>query len=111
MEPEVKPPFLAFACGDAGILAEVTWTTWTTKRAVGRGEVQINTCQPSCATGTREPYAASFTAQRPLSEGRFVYFRDLVIRFAGERPGSRSVVVCPLSTPSFEGGCVNEFLD
>jgi hypothetical protein len=37
----------------------VTWTTWTSDSASGRGEVVINNCKPSCAAGHFHTYQAT----------------------------------------------------
>jgi hypothetical protein len=47
-----KPQTVILACGDAGFIAsQLTWSSWTRKRASGSGTGDLKICQPSCAEG------------------------------------------------------------
>jgi hypothetical protein len=55
----------------------VAWTRWTSSRAIGRGYLYENDCNPSCAGGAFFAYPGTVTASRP-SDGRFGELRITV---------------------------------
>jgi len=53
--PVQRPEEIMLTCADGGmIVTDITWTTWTSKQALGTGIYSQNMCEPSCAEGTRE---------------------------------------------------------
>jgi hypothetical protein len=49
---QVEPGTYVLTCADAGIgLANLHWTSWTSKLASGYGTEWENDCQPNCAAG------------------------------------------------------------
>jgi len=73
---DFKPEEIVLACADAGVsFSDITWTRWNMNRAVGRGTLNVNTCEPTCAAGNVETYPVrlrlSNTATGP-GKGTFV---------------------------------------
>ena len=103
----VMPASLILACGDGSIRAVIKrWRTWYLNTAAGTGRVEVNTCQPNCASGRRVAYPAAFTLSAPATVGGRLYFTKLRIHFLTRSPGPRRSVKCPLATPRAIGGCV-----
>ena len=47
-----KPKEIVIACADAGVLfSNITWSKWDMNGAKGRGNLVVNTCEPTCADG------------------------------------------------------------
>jgi hypothetical protein len=69
----------------------MTWTTWTTATAAGRGTFWKKLCKPNCADGKTGyyPVTVALSAVRTSAQGR--WFRTLTVTWAGTRP--------PASTP------------
>ncbi len=52
--PVQRPEEIMLTCADGGmIVTDITWTTWTSKQALGTGIYSQNMCEPSCAEGSR----------------------------------------------------------
>lgn len=55
-----KPTNLLLACADGNeYVSHITWKTWGTKRATGKGTLYLNDCNPDCASGHFHGYSAS----------------------------------------------------
>ena len=49
---EYKPKQIVFACGDGGVyFGKIKWSKWNNNRAVGRGTLFFNSCEPNCGAG------------------------------------------------------------
>jgi hypothetical protein len=49
---DFKPKEIVIACADAGVRFDsITWSRWTNNGATGRGNLVVNTCEPTCADG------------------------------------------------------------
>ena len=54
---QFKPKEIIIACADAGVaFSNITWSRWNNHRAVGRGTLSVNTCEPTCADGNFVTY-------------------------------------------------------
>ncbi len=54
---QFKPKEIIIACADAGVaFSNITWSRWNNNRAVGRGTLSVNTCEPTCADGNFVTY-------------------------------------------------------
>ena len=52
--PVQRPLQIMLTCADGGmIVTHITWNTWTSSIATGKGTYSQNMCDPSCADGTR----------------------------------------------------------
>jgi hypothetical protein len=74
----VMPANLILACGDGSIRAVIKrWRTWYLNTAAGIGRVEVNRCQPNCASGQVVTYPATFTLGAPTTVGSRLYFTEL----------------------------------
>jgi hypothetical protein len=84
--PAVRPAHLLMGCANAlnPRVKVVSWTTWTSTGATGKGIVNLNTCIPDCATGKNITYSATITLSDPLfTKGTLEIFQDLTISPTG----------------------------
>ena len=52
--PIQRPLQIMLTCADGGMLVtDITWNTWTSNSATGKGKYSQNMCDPNCAEGTR----------------------------------------------------------
>jgi hypothetical protein len=75
-KPKFKPANVILACGDASLGATgVSWTSWTSKSAVGTGTGQLNDCNPDCVHGKTKTGPMQLTATKPrtCSNGRRIF--------------------------------------
>jgi hypothetical protein len=47
-------------------LWNMTWSTWNSAQAVGRGTEKLDDCTPDCASGTLHPVPVTVTLSRPV---------------------------------------------
>lgn len=78
----------AFFAGPGGFsfppgprVAPVHWTVWTSRTAVGRGDLYLDTCQPDCARGQYVGYPGSVYADDVRSGA----FRRLRVTYRRQR--------------------------
>jgi hypothetical protein len=57
-----------------GTLEGVTWLRWGADGAAGRGELHVNTCNPSCAMGATKTMPATITLSAVRTCDRRRYF-------------------------------------
>jgi hypothetical protein len=100
-----QPARLVLSCADAGVQVNATWSSWSSTGAKGSGEVLVNSCEPTCVSGTFAHYPAVLQLGRPERVGLRVYFTELMISFTGRSPGRDAYVVCELAGPSRAGSC------
>jgi len=56
-ELDYKPKEIVFACGDGGVyFGNIKWRKWNMNRAVGRGTLFYNICEPNCGAGNIQRY-------------------------------------------------------
>jgi hypothetical protein len=70
-------------------MVKLTWSSWTAGGAAGSGRLEVNDCQPTCATG----HAKAVPATIALSDvrecaGRSYFARAVVKVAAAEQPAS-----------------------
>lgn len=95
--PQIEPPELV-ACG-AFALINITWSSWGTEDAWGKGILEINDCIPSCANGSYNNYPANFELFDPIPAGHHVYFAKLTVTYNGKQPGYPAVTTYPVIPP------------
>jgi len=75
-ELEYKPKEIVFACGDGGVyIDKITWSKWNMNRAIGRGTLNYNSCEPNCGAGNVLTYKVRLRLNQPakgLGKGTFV---------------------------------------
>jgi hypothetical protein len=68
----VRAPACAGGCPLSGdgtiVLYRMTWTSWTARAATGTGTEDIETCQPSCATGADYQVPVVVTLTGPMRD-------------------------------------------
>ena len=75
-KPKFKPANVILACGDASLGATgVSWSSWTSKSAVGTGTGQLNDCNPDCVHGKTKTAPMQLRASKPQTckNGKRVY--------------------------------------
>jgi hypothetical protein len=71
--------------GDSGnITTDLEWSSWTATSATGEGYVDIQGCNPDCATGGQTPTPTTITLSNPVG-GLFISMTESV---QGEAPKS-----------------------
>ena len=65
-----------FACGDGGVyIDKIKLTKWDMNRAIGRGTLNYNTCEPNCVAGSVFTYKVRLRLNQPATgpgKGTFV---------------------------------------
>jgi hypothetical protein len=86
--PSFKPKQITLACADSGfVIRSITWSSWTTSSASGKGTARVNDCNPNCAAGTFQSYPASIKLMTPkLCTATRRQFTRIVVTFTGSRP-------------------------
>jgi hypothetical protein len=103
-----KPRRVIITCADENFRVRgITWSSWTTTAARGRGTALVNDCKPNCASGTFKSYPVRLRAFRPRETGGCVpnsLFTRLGWRFPKGKPAGfdregTARLVCPASGP------------
>lgn len=82
-KPSAKPKQISFACADDNYGASgITWQHWGRLNAIGKGEVYINLCEPTCVEDGIRNYGAQFVATK-VRDGLFT---KVVVIYNGKRP-------------------------
>jgi Cu/Zn superoxide dismutase len=80
-----EPGNYILTCADAGsVLANLTWTSWTSAQAVAVGVHKLNDCTPDCAEGKFNQYPAAITFWRPepvAGHPGETYFSRITVRY------------------------------
>lgn len=88
-KPVYRPKTIIVTCADANFTIEkISWNSWTTTRAAGRGTARVNNCTPDCAGGTFETFPVRVTLSTPkrCRPGKPLQFVRIAVVFTGERP-------------------------
>jgi hypothetical protein len=65
-----KPTSILLSADGADYLMHLTWSGWGGKTAVGRGVLEQNNCEPTCAAGKFVAFEATITLSDARSYGR-----------------------------------------
>ena len=57
-----------------GVLEEVSWGRWDDRGAEGSGTLKVRDCDPTCASGGRDAFAATIRLSEPRLCGAATYF-------------------------------------
>jgi hypothetical protein len=64
-DQQVAPVSVTITCADAGFSAQdLLWSDWGALQARATGTASVNTCDPDCASGSREEYPVELVADR-----------------------------------------------
>ena len=88
-KPTFKPRQIIVACADANfVIRQISWSSWTTRRATGNGTASINNCTPSCVEGTFESFPVRVTLFDPrrCRPGRPRQFVRIALYFPAATP-------------------------
>lgn len=86
---QVRPANIVYTGDGSGVLGgfdgngpahpgDLTWNSWTPKKATASGAVWLDDCAPSCAAGSFTPRSVKVTAFRPVGG----HFTRLTMRFS-----------------------------
>ncbi|MBT0768454.1 hypothetical protein KIH74_05930 [Kineosporia sp. J2-2] len=82
-KPVAEPKQISFACADDNYGATgITWQHWGRLNAIGKGQVYINLCEPTCVEDGMRTYPAQFVATK-VRKGLFT---KVVVIYNGKRP-------------------------
>lgn len=69
-----------------GTLEHLTWLRWDADGAAGRGELHVNSCNPSCAMGTPKTVPATIALSTVRTCDSRRYFDAAEIQIAADNP-------------------------
>ena len=87
--PVQRPLQIMLTCADGGmIVTDITWNTWTSSIATGKGTYSQNMCDPNCAEGTRVDVPVTIKLSKPFEhKGRNVLKTlDIEATIGGDLP-------------------------
>ncbi|HET6691466.1 MAG TPA: hypothetical protein VFG74_11445 [Miltoncostaeaceae bacterium] len=67
-----------------GTLEDLRWQRWDAGGAEGSGTLEVRDCDPSCASGGKDAYAATIKLSAPRLCGRETYFDQARVRLAAD---------------------------
>jgi len=71
-KPTSKPATYTLSCADANAgWADMTWSSWNSKAATGRGILRQNNCTPNCAAGKFVNYRATVTLTKVVATKKY----------------------------------------
>src|SRR5437588_2713424 len=97
-----KPRRLILGCDGSNYLKALTWSSWTTRRASGRGIDEINDCMPDCASGHFHAYPVAVKVSRPGRCARITHkvFRHFEFVYGSQHPRGGRIQSGPLPCPA-----------
>ncbi|MDA2977349.1 MAG: hypothetical protein O3B81_01065 [Actinomycetota bacterium] len=100
---EEKPVELVLYCADAGqILNQITWSSWSSTQATGKGVSISNDCEPSCAEGSDVISAVEIRLLKPVtSESGKRVFSQIEMQYDKVQPSGVMDEVLDLPTDVF----------
>jgi hypothetical protein len=108
----VRPSEIVYTGDGSGVLGgfdgsgryphdgHLTWTSWTSREAKGKGAVWLDNCEPDCAQGVFSPYAVTVRAFA-VQGGHFTRL-TLRYRYEGKQIVDRRVIRRFGSTYNYE---------
>jgi hypothetical protein len=91
---KIRPAFIIYTGDGSGYFGgrtrrgRIRWSTWSSRRAAGRGYDQIDDCTPDCARGHFAAYPVRIKLRRPRELGHHLVFTRLSIFYPNRHPGS-----------------------
>lgn len=95
--PTERPTAVTFqTCADGGErLESMSWSSWGAAGAQGAGILSYQVCEPNCAEGHREQYAANVSAFEPRPTGYnsgcptdMMFYSEMIVSFPASAPNS-----------------------
>ena len=87
----VKPASIVVACGDGNFsIDHITWSSWGSRAAVGRGTAHLNDCKPNCVSGHFHAFPVTVRLSKVVQcvRGRKEFAR---IDWAGRQTGNETL--------------------
>lgn len=76
----IKPKTWTITCADANqVVSDLKWTAWGQSQAEGRGVLQTNSCEPSCAEGKFISQRVTVTASEPRLEDETIIYSTVTV--------------------------------
>ena len=78
-----KPDLVTLACADGGIaISGISWSTWSSATAFGKGTYHANDCDPDCASGKLSNIPSTVTLSKPLidKQSRKLFFSVITVK-------------------------------
>ncbi len=94
-----KPSSITLTCADGGIyLDNISFDSWNSTEATGKGIYNINNCDPDCASGKFSKVPVSINITKPIKDtsGKFI-FSKITLK-------SKSILLKGLKTAAFDIG-------
>ena len=107
-----KPREIVLACADAGVrFGNITWTRWNNNRAVGRGTLFVNTCEPTCADGNVIRYQrVRLTLGQSASGPAFGTMVNIFSQLTGDFRSSQGPALASTSTWKLDNPIAEPFV-
>ena len=88
---KVKPHAIYFGAGGNLLVRGLRWVNWTRRAAVGRGVRWLDSCAPSCASGTYSKVAVEMSLSRVRIRDGVSYFSRMILRWTIDGSRYKSV--------------------
>jgi hypothetical protein len=90
-DPQNRPSRIVLACADFSLFVNtIHWDVWKANKAKGTGFLQVNDCNPNCASGTFHSYPVNIKLERPretnCSGDEVSMFRRAHLKYTGAKP-------------------------
>lgn len=72
-----KPGSIVLSADGGNVPYDLTWSQWNSQRAVGRGLVGIQSCNPNCAQGAITPVQVRITLSG-VRDGHYTYIAESI---------------------------------
>lgn len=83
----IKPASITLSADGGNIPYHLTWSQWNDKRAVAKGLVGIQSCNPNCAQGTTTPVPVRIVLS-DVHNGHYTYITESITGRADPTPGT-----------------------
>lgn len=102
--PESRPSSIQFGCATGSvILSNLRWSSWTLNKAMGQGDLVVNSCiykgGPTCMEGQTMTYPANVILGRPASGEGLTALTEVRLRFTDGGPAGLWAGTYRLDTP------------
>jgi hypothetical protein len=78
--PQFKPATLLVTCADGSVnLSAITWLSWTSSVATGDGNLNINGCNPDCASGGWTTVRTEVVLSQPSDTALGLHFTQMTV--------------------------------
>jgi hypothetical protein len=78
--PQFKPATLLVTCADGSVnVSAITWLSWTTSGATGHGNLNVNGCDPDCASGGWTTVRTEVLLSQPADTALGLHFTSMTV--------------------------------